>query len=186
MKTPVLGSRKLKSPDRLIRRARIAAVFVVLSLMLPATGWSQVRVDGDVPKARVFAAADLAPLPQRKVEVRDDKGGKATYEGVDAVELLRHTGAPLGEDLRGAKMRLYVSVEARDRYQVVFALADFDPGFTDNVILLADKRDGKPLSAQEGPFRLIVPADKRHARWVKQVIGLTVRTAPAASARGTK
>jgi hypothetical protein len=38
--------------------------------------------------------------------------------------------------------------------KVVFALAEFDPDFTNREILLADKRDGKPLGAKEGPWRI--------------------------------
>jgi hypothetical protein len=40
--------------------------------------------------------------------------------------------------------------------------------------LLADQRDGKPLGANEGPLRAIVPGEKRHARWVRQVIALKI------------
>ncbi len=36
----------------------------------------------------------------------------------------------------------------------------------------ADKRDGKPLNAKEGPF--VAPGDTRAARWVRQVIALKV------------
>jgi len=75
-------------------------------------------------------------------------------------------------------MKLYVVVEAKDGYQAVFALPEFDPAFTDNVIVLADTRDDKPLNDVEGPFRMIVPADKRHARWVRQVTAITLHTAP--------
>jgi hypothetical protein len=46
------------------------------------------------------------------------------------------------------------------------------------VILLADRRDGQPLAAAEGPLRLVVPDEKRHARWVRQVRSCTVRRAP--------
>jgi hypothetical protein len=46
----------------------------------------------------------------------------------------------------------------------VFPLAEFDPGFSDQVILVADRRDGQPLNSREGPRRLIVPRDKRPAR----------------------
>jgi len=72
-------------------------------------------------------------------------------------------------------MTLSVVATASDGYRAVFALAEFDPGFTDQVILLADKRDGKSLSAREGPLRIIVPSEKRHARWVREVSSLTVR-----------
>jgi hypothetical protein len=71
-------------------------------------------------------------------------------------------------------MRLYVLVKARDGYAAVFALPEFDAGFTDRVILLADRRDGHPLDAVEGPLRLVVPDEKRRARWVRQVIDIQV------------
>jgi hypothetical protein len=48
------------------------------------------------------------------------------------------------------------------------------PAFSDRVILLADRRDGKPLDNREGPLRLIVPGDKRHARWIRGVTTLEV------------
>jgi hypothetical protein len=38
----------------------------------------------------------------------------------------------------------------------------------------ADRKDGKPIASGEGPYRLIVPDDKRPARWVKQVRRITV------------
>ena len=49
-----------------------------------------------------------------------------------------------------------------------------DPAFTSSQAILADKWDGKPLSAKEGPFRIVVPSDKRPARWVRQVTALRV------------
>ena len=43
------------------------------------------------------------------------------------------------------------------RYRVVFALAEVDPAFAVRDIILADKRDGKPLDAKEGPRATIGP-----------------------------
>ena len=87
-------------------------------------------------------------------------------------------GVPLGAELRGSNMAMYLLVEAADDYRVVFALPELDPAFTERVILLADRRDGQPLAAAEGPLRLVVPDEKRHARWVRQVRSCTVRRAP--------
>jgi hypothetical protein len=39
---------------------------------------------------------------------------------------------------------------------------------------LADTKDGQPLPPREGPFRIIVPGEKRPARWVRQVSAVTV------------
>jgi hypothetical protein len=59
----------------------------------------------------------------------------------------------------------------------VFALPEFDPDFTDRVIILADRRYRHALAAKEGPFRLIVAGEKRHARWVREVTALDIEEA---------
>ena len=90
------------------------------------------------------------------------------------IEILARAGVPTGKDLRGKAMALFVVVEASDGYRAVFALAELDTEFTDRVILLADRRDDKPLSGQAGRLQVIVPGEKKHARWVRQVVRLKV------------
>jgi len=53
-------------------------------------------------------------------------------------------------------------------------MAELDTALTDKGILLADTRDGRPLTAPEGPFRIIVPDEKEPARWAKQVWAIYV------------
>ena len=65
-------------------------------------------------------------------------------------------------------------VGAIDGYKVAFALAEIDPAFATREIVLADRRDGKPLDDKEGPLRVVAPGDKRPARWVRQVITLRI------------
>jgi hypothetical protein len=87
--------------------------------------------------------------------------------------------------LRGDNLATYVLVRAADGYKVVFPLAELDPAFTDRVVLLAELRDQKPLTDPEGPLRLVIPDEKRRARWVRQVTSVTVeRVAKAAANRG--
>jgi hypothetical protein len=57
-------------------------------------------------------------------------------------------------------------------YRVVFALAELDPGYTDRVILLADRADGQPLDSKTGPFRIVVPGEKRMARRLERSISI--------------
>lgn len=57
----------------------------------------------------------------------------------------------------------------------LLAPADFDANYTDRVALLADRKDGAPLAAKDGPFHLIIPGEKRPARWVRQVVRIDVR-----------
>lgn len=41
---------------------------------------------------------------------------------------------------------------------------------------LANRCNGKGLSEHDEPLRIVVSDEKRHARWVRQVTGLTVAT----------
>ncbi len=116
-------------------------------------------------------------MPQVTEHVTDEKGAPVTYEGVALSEILERAGAPLGKALRGKQMTLYLLVTASDGYRALFALAELDPAYTDKVVLLADRRDGHPLAATEGPFRIVVPNEKRHARWVRNVTTLSIRRA---------
>ena len=52
---------------------------------------------------------------------------------------------------------------------MVYALPEFDADFTDGVILVADRKDGEALSAKEGPLRMVVPWEKRPARWIREL-----------------
>jgi DMSO/TMAO reductase YedYZ molybdopterin-dependent catalytic subunit len=128
-------------------------------------------------KATVFSAAALAKLPRQPLKTKDPSGTPATYEGVSLAEVLRAAGVALGNDLRGPLLANCLVVQAADGYRVVFSLPEIDPDTTDRLVLLADRKDGKALGAKEGPYRLVVPHDKRHARWVRQVTRISVQAA---------
>jgi DMSO/TMAO reductase YedYZ molybdopterin-dependent catalytic subunit len=133
-----------------------------------------VQVVGQVAQPLSLTKEELAKLPRQTVEAKGHDGVESQFEGVPVIEILAKAGVPTGQDLRGPAMAHYVVVEAADGYRATFALAELDPAFTDRVILLADHRDGKPLVAQSGPLQIIVPGEKKHARWVRQVITLKV------------
>ena len=126
----------------------------------------ELRDAGNVPLH--ITPALLQSLARHTLQV-EDHGRPARFEGVSLRDLLEHAGAPLGPKLRGAMMGRYLQVSAADGYQTVFALAELDAATGNRFVLLADRRDGQPLSAHEGPYRLIVPEDRRAARWVRQV-----------------
>ena len=122
------------------------------------------------------SAATLAGLPRVKVEAKEHDNPKATYEGVLLGSILERAGIPRGETLRGKALRAVVVITASDGYEVVFTLPDTDPAFTDRLILLADKKDGKPLPEREGPFRIVAPSEKRPARWIRNVRTIAIKT----------
>jgi DMSO/TMAO reductase YedYZ molybdopterin-dependent catalytic subunit len=142
----------------------------------PPTGDVLVTVTGETGSPLRLTAADLAKLPRRTVHVADH-GKNATFEGTPLADVLKLVGAPLGENLRKDKLLLVLVVDARDGYHAAFSLPEIDPEFTDREILLADKKDQKPLSAEEGPLRVVVPGEKKGARWVRQVSALRIERA---------
>jgi Oxidoreductase molybdopterin binding domain len=116
-------------------------------------------------------------MPRTTLQVTNSHEKKAeTYEGVLLEQLLRRAGAPHGEQLRGPLMTTYVVAEASDGYRVLFALAELDSDFVNSEVLVADTLDGGPIDAKRGPFRLVVPHDKRPARWVRMLKAITVST----------
>jgi hypothetical protein len=126
-------------------------------------------------KTVVLSADDLGRLPHLQLTALDPHEGKEhLYSGVAVRDLLLLADAPLGEKLRGQALRMAVLFRARDGYATLFALADFDPAFSGRTLLLADAVDGKPLPSNAGPLRLIVPGDKRAARWARMVNAIEI------------
>jgi hypothetical protein len=138
-------------------------------------GSDTITIGGEVERPIKLSRADFSKLARKKVRAKDHSGKEAEYEGAVLVDVLRLAGVKFGEQMRGPSLALYLVVEAADGYKAVFALPELDPAFTDRVIILADHRDGKALEENEGPYRIVVPDEKRQARWVRQVIALTIR-----------
>jgi DMSO/TMAO reductase YedYZ molybdopterin-dependent catalytic subunit len=126
-------------------------------------------------KATVFGAADLAASAHQEVTAFDFHEKKDhVYSGIPVRDLLAKAGVEFGEKLRGRGLRQIVIVHCSDRYDIVFALAEFDDAFNGRTILLVDRQDGQPLPDGQGPLRLVVPGDKRPARWARMVASLEV------------
>ena len=132
-----------------------------------------VQITGAVKQALTLSAGDLAKMPRATVRTTSN-GTETVYEGVWLHEVVKQAGVPQGDALRGKALAGYVLAEAQDGYQVVFSLAELDPSFIDNEILLADTANGKPMSSEQGGFRLVVPKDKVGARWVRMLTKLDV------------
>ena len=134
---------------------------------------------GDLPNPRRIDVSELHSLPRMEVRTTDphDPGKEIVYSGTTLVETLKTGGLVLDSGMAGLRdaVKMTVIVEATDGYRAVFSLAELDPELTDRIILLADTKDGQPLPPREGPLRIIVPGEKRPARWVRQVKALTVR-----------
>ena len=98
----------------------------------------------------------------------------AAFEGVALKTVLENGGVEFGHSMRGKRLASCLLVEAADGYSAVIALPEIDPDFTDKQIVLAFLQDGKPLDTEAGPYRIVIPDEKRMARWVRQVTTLKI------------
>lgn len=127
------------------------------------------RVEGEVLKPLALTQDDL--LKWKTTEVR---GKEHVFKGVRLVDVLDSAGVTLGGKLKGKNLAKYVLVKAADGYEVIFSLAEIDPEFTSQTVLLAYEVDGHPLAKGEGPFRMVVPSDKKQARWIRELTTIKV------------
>ena len=135
-------------------------------------------------------AADATP-PVAAVDIQLDAGARAGLarsrvtarahgqaldcNGVALLDLLRQAGAMPAAPLHGgAQLGRRVEVLARDGYRVTFSLGDLDPSLGNRQVCLVDQCDGKPLTGDSGPLRLVVPEDSRPARSIRQIDRITV------------
>jgi len=113
--------------------------------------------------------ADVRKLPSRRIHASPEHRPEGDYDCTTVASVLSASGVALGKTIRGKRMAEYLLVKAADDYEVVFALPEVDPEFTDRLVLLCCLKDGSPLAADEGPLRIVVPDDKHQARWVRKV-----------------
>lgn len=158
----------------------VTLTFLVAAFSLTPAPNSQdvaLTINGEVEKELKLSLAELAKMTRKSVKAKDHGGKESSFDGVPLHEVLQRAGVKFGEHLRGKALATYLLVTAKDGYTAVFALPELDPAFTDRSILLTDRKDGQSLSAAEGPLRIVVPDEKRHGRWVRQVQALTIKRA---------
>lgn len=136
-----------------------------------------IKVSGEVTKPLQLQASDLAKMKRTTVSMKDRDGNGHPYTGVPVTEILDQAGVTTGKRLRGENLTKYMLVKCADGYEVLFSLAELDSSFTDRTVIIADSSEGKPLPAGKGPFRLVVPGEKKPARSSFQVTELVIRWA---------
>jgi hypothetical protein len=147
---------------------------LLLIVVLPSTvlECQELTVQTDSGK-QVLSRAQLEALPRIKVTA-SEHSNPVKFEGASLKSVLQKGGISFGDSMKGKPLTSCLLVQAADGYQVVIALPELDPGFTDKQIVLAFLRDGKPLGDKEGPYRIVIPEEKRMARWVRQVTTLKI------------
>ena len=127
-------------------------------------------------KTVTLTPADLQAMPQRTLMVHNGHSRvDETYGGVEMSELLARYGLTL--EGAGAKKvyHSYVKAEGTDGYWVLYSASELEPSLHTGDALVAISLNGKPL-AGDGAFKMVAGAEKKPARWVKNLKALTIVT----------
>lgn len=160
--------------------SKIAQVTILVALCTPTTdlfAGAQTSIEVVGLDGRKMAIS-IQGLDRKSVTTVDQAGIKTIHEGVLMRDVLAKANVPLGEALRGKALARAVVATAVDGYQVAFAIAEIDAAFNDHLILIVDRRNGQPLLPDSGPLQIVVPQDRRPARWIRQIATLEIKQLP--------
>jgi hypothetical protein len=147
---------------------RILPIACLLALAASPAFAQSLRATGPGGQVESFGAAAIAAMPHVKATLTAH-GETHVFEGPLLIDILARVGAPTGAAIRGAEMADVVLVTGSDGYRVALGLAETDPAFRGDRIVLADRVDGHAIEAKDGPFRLVVEGDLKPARSVRMV-----------------
>lgn len=168
-----------------VRRQILVAGISLLALLVPSVATAAqsaatasragLSVSGDVAHSLSLSMDALKQMPRKTVTVKNEHAQEEeVYEGVPLAAILKQAGVPQGGQIRGKAMATYVLAQGADGYQALFSLPELDSDFQDSDVLVADTMGGKPINDKLGPLRLVVPHDKRPARWVRMLTSIQV------------
>lgn len=150
------------------------------TITLPADG--ALHVDGQIYNPLTLTADDLQNnYPSQSVDVTYLSGQdtvSSSFTGVLLWDILSNAQVNYNADVHNDKLSFYIVATASDGYQAVVSLAEIDPEFGNQPILVAFAEQGEPIADEEGALRLIVPSDGRGGRYVSGLVSLSVRDAP--------
>jgi len=141
---------------------------------VPSTGLT-VTIDGH---SAPLTVADLQTLPQKTITVHNEHTkADETYTGVAPSDLLAKYGATFDRASEKKIFHSYLRVEGTDHDYVLYSGGEIESAIYDADVIVAIALKGKPLTV-DGQIKLVASAEKRPARWVRNLSAITLVTVP--------
>jgi hypothetical protein len=153
---------------------RLMLAFAAVFLVATGAAAQDLKVTVAGRDSVVLTPAEVKALPRAKATIQV-KGQPVVYEGAVLHEALLKAGVVSGERLMGRYLNQIVIARASDGYASILSIAETDPVYRANPVILADTVNGKPLDAREGPYRLVVDGDLRPSRSPRAVVSIEVK-----------
>ncbi len=123
-----------------------------------------------------LSPAALAALPQSHLMVHNSHTNRdEDYSGVSLADLLAFAGLPFTKETQPTYLHSYLRAQGTDFYFVLYSASEVQPELSASSVLIATRLDGHDLGA-DGVFKLVSSSDKRPARWVRNLLSLTLVT----------
>jgi hypothetical protein len=163
--------RERRHPERMRSLLALAATLALLATPVLA---QDLKVTVAGRDSVVLTPADIQALPRAKATITV-KGQPVVYEGAVLHGALLKAGVVAGERLMGRYLNQVVVIRAADGFSSILSIAETDPVYRANPVILADTVGGQPLDAREGPYRLVVDGDLRPSRSPRGVVSIEVK-----------
>ncbi|RYX85050.1 hypothetical protein EON83_07325 [bacterium] len=148
----------------------LTTVIAPVVLSAPSTPSAAVRV----AKPHQWTLPELqtvAPVQTIKTTL---KGKPYTVRGVPLWALVTASAPKLDSKSKHSEARFVVLARGKDGYTASFAYPDLMPDTGNKAVFIVWEANGKPLSTKEGPFRLVVPTDKKPMRWAYNLTSIEI------------
>uniref|UniRef100_B0SWB1 Oxidoreductase molybdopterin-binding domain-containing protein n=1 Tax=Caulobacter sp. (strain K31) TaxID=366602 RepID=B0SWB1_CAUSK len=158
-------------------RSTLVLVSLIAALVATPVLAQDLKVSVQGRDSVVLTPADLKALPRAKATFTAH-GKPITYEGPLLNAALLKAGVVSGDRLMGRYLNQVVLAKGSDGFTASYSLGETDPIYRANPVIVADSKDGRPLDAKEGPYRLVVDGDLRPGRSVRALVSVEVRAVP--------
>jgi hypothetical protein len=164
-------------------RSIVQSVILFLGILAPAhNALAQVpsatlAVRGDIQKPAEWTVEALKQQFAKQAQtVKFTTGDKQERvgTGIPLYSLIQEAAPKLEKTPKHYDLSFFVILEARDGYRVYFSLAELTPQCGHAQVWLDWDVDGKPLSGDEAPLRLVVSSDQGHDRYIYGISSITL------------
>jgi hypothetical protein len=144
------------------------------AILLGAAGPAPLAISGSVDHPQTMTEDALEKLPPTHVEVTTEgehgPPKQTAYDGVLLWSLLEPAGLIDAPGKKTKPQHVFLAKGA-DGYAVALSIGELAPMYEGKQVLVAYAQDGKKLDG----LKLVVPGDKRAARFVQDLVAIEVR-----------
>ncbi|MDT3403135.1 hypothetical protein [Mucilaginibacter terrae] len=157
-------------------KQKLLVLLIVMAVLSFGSKAQNITISGKGINSFNFTKAMFANLKPVVLMAKGHDEKVHRYTGVALADVLKNSGVILGDSAKKKTIVSYIIVTAADNYKAIYTLPEIDPLFANRTIILANKVDKQLLPEGYAPYQIIVPGERKHARWLRQVVSIELVT----------